>query len=112
MGTTEQILAVQLERDIFHNEDSKVSGIAKLAVAKGFNTLSPAQQRVLEPFLTQPCSGQTDPGGYHNDCEKVLEGAELLEAYEMSDDGESLQCESCREEAGFYEHQWEKFSQD
>lgn len=112
MNTTERILAKQLEMDVFYNEDQKVSGIAKLAVSNGFDKLSALQQKVLKPFLTVPCCGVRDPGGHSNDCQAVLEGSELLDAYEVCEDRESLQCESCREEAGFYEAQWEKFSRD
>lgn len=96
MGVIECILAKQLEMDVFHNEDSKVAGIAKLAVDKGFNTLSPSQKGVLEPFLTHSCSGNTDPGDHHNNCERELEGSALLEAYVYCDDPESLQCECNR----------------
>lgn len=52
MAIQDEILCLQLGQDVFHNEDSKVSGIAKLAVDKGFNTLTPAQQSVIRPFLT------------------------------------------------------------
>lgn len=112
MGVIEKILAKQLEMDVFHTEDSKVPGIAKLAVDRGFDALSPAQKRVLEPFLSKQCSGQTDPGGYSNDCNAVLEGAALLDAYDDCDDSESLQCESCREEGGFYAHQWDRIKDE
>ncbi|MGY0151857.1 hypothetical protein ACVQ8M_05085 [Edwardsiella tarda] len=112
MGTIERILSMQIEMGVFYNEDSKVSGIARRAIDYGFDSLSEAQKNVLNPFLSKPCSGQRDPGGHSNNCEAILEGMDLSDAYEHCDDPESLQCELCREEAGFYAHQWESFSKD
>lgn len=60
MGIEEQLLETLLKNDVFHNEDSKVSGIAKLAIDKGFSTLSPAQKAVLKPFMSHSCEGYTD----------------------------------------------------
>lgn len=37
MPVTEDILRIQLDNDIFHNEDQMVRGIAQLAVDQGFN---------------------------------------------------------------------------
>ena len=105
MGVIEQILAFQLDRGIFDREDDKVSGIAKLAMDKGFDALSVAQKRVLEPFLTHQCSGVT---GHHNDCQLELEGDELLDAYTFCDDTEVLQCTGCREEENNYGNEWER----
>ncbi|MBS0974852.1 hypothetical protein [Serratia rubidaea] len=111
MAIEDEILALQLEQDVFQNEDSKVSGIAKLAVTKGFETLSPAQQSVVRPFLTQPCEGVADPGGYHNNCQAQLNGVELKDAYEERGFG-SLLCENCRDEQTGYEEHWARFSKD
>jgi hypothetical protein len=99
MAVEEEILSRQLEQDIFHNEDSKVSGIAKLAIDKGFASLSPAQKSILQPFLSQPCEGVTDPGDYHNDCQVVLEGEELRDAYDNTYQYDGLLCQSCIDEA-------------
>jgi hypothetical protein len=112
MAIEDEILALQLKQDIFHNEDSKVSGIAKLAVSKGFGSLTPAQKNVVSPFLTQPCEGVTDPGGYHNDCETELSGAELKEAYQDQGIFDSLLCQRCREEADDIAAQRESFMRD
>lgn len=108
MGTIEKILSIQLDRDIFHNEEQLVSGIAQRAVGNGYDSLTEKQQDVLNEHLTQYCSGHTDPGGHHNDCDKELSGDELLNAYEQCDDTESLQCESCLSEASYEQHVWEK----
>lgn len=47
MGIEENLLETLLKNDVFHEEDGKVSGIAKLAIDKGYANLSPAQKRVL-----------------------------------------------------------------
>ena len=47
MGTIENILSIQLERDIFHNEGTPVEGIAKQAIDKGYDSLSPKQKYVF-----------------------------------------------------------------
>lgn len=111
MAIEDEILALQLKQDVFHNEDSKVSGIAKLAVTKGYETLSPAQQSVVRPFLTQPCEGVEDPGGYHNNCKVQLTDEALKEAYQLRGLG-SLLCENCRDEQAGYEEHWARFSKD
>ena len=108
MGVIEKILAVQLEKGIFDKEADKVSGIAKLAVDKGFDTLSDAQKRVLHPFLNHQCVGVTDPGDHHNDCQFQLVDDELLDAYAFCDDPEFLQCSSCREEEYDYQRERER----
>lgn len=89
-------------------DDSKILGIARLAMDRGFSTLSVAQQRVIEQHLTQICAGSTDPGGYHNGCTTELIAGELADAYGNDYEGNGPQCESCREEDSFYEHQWSR----
>lgn len=108
MTMNEKLLAALLERGVFDNEEQKVSGIAKLAIDKGFDNLSHAQKHVLSPWLSQHCSGSTDPGDHHNDCRVELDGEELLEAIELADDIECLQCDSCRNDESYYAHQYSK----
>ncbi|MEI9556657.1 hypothetical protein V5069_08265 [Citrobacter freundii] len=108
MGTVEKILSYQLDRDLFHSEDDKVSGIAKLAVDKGYDHLTEKQKNVLAGHLIKYCSGHTNPGGHHNDCSHELAGDELLNAYEQCDDPDTLQCESCLSEASYEQHVWDK----
>ena len=96
MGVNESILHHQITHGIFDNAAQMVQGIAHLAVDKGFTSLSEKQRAVIEPFLTQHCSGVTDPGTHHHDCGRTLTGEELLTAYEESEDSENLECESCR----------------
>ncbi|MEI9598040.1 hypothetical protein V5030_02130 [Moellerella wisconsensis] len=112
MSVTERILNYQITHGIFDGEEHMVRGIAQRAVDNGFASLSSSQQSVIEPFLTQSCSGVTDPGGYHNECEKILMGEELLEAYELCDDSESLECESCRSDSSFYTHQRDRLERE
>lgn len=107
MAVTEDILSHQLEVDVFHAEDSKVSGIAQRAVDFGYDSLSPAQKKVLEPFLSKRCSGYTDPAD-HNECHVILQGEALLEAYEDAEDSEYLQCEACRAERDYLDYREEK----
>ena len=107
MPVTESILRRQIDGGVFENEAQMVGGLAQRAVDDGYDTLSAGQKRVLEPFLTQPCAGHTDPGGHYNDCEQVLTGAELLEAYEQSDDVESLECANCRSQAEAEQRTWD-----
>ncbi|WP_237673432.1 hypothetical protein [Vreelandella profundi] len=113
MGIEEKILQEQLTRGVFDNaEFAGTEGIAKLAVSEGFSTLSLKQKAVLEPYLSSTCSGVTDPGGHHNKCTAELEGEALLDAYHRCDDAESLICDSCDSEEGYYAHQWEKISKE
>lgn len=99
MAYEEEILSEQLKIDEFHNEDSKVSGIAKLAVDKGWDNLSPAQKSVLRPFLSKPCEGVRDPAGVHNECEAILTEAELKDAYDELYQYDSLLCQNCQDES-------------
>ncbi|PJG58837.1 hypothetical protein [Aeromonas cavernicola] len=102
MGVIERILNIQLKMDVYANEDRKVAGIAQSAIENDFASLTALQQAVLQSFLTQQCSGVTDPGDHHNGCEVPLEGNDLLEAYTFCDDPEVLLCPSCRQEEHDY----------
>ncbi|MBU1387584.1 MAG: hypothetical protein KKD32_06995 [Proteobacteria bacterium] len=113
MGIEEKIFEIQLKRGVFETaEVDFAAGLAQLAIDKGYASLSNRQRAILEPYLSVPCSGVTDPGGYHNDCSVLLEGKKLLEAYEQSFDSDSLMCEDCRGEEGYYEYQWQKISEE
>ncbi|WP_345882398.1 hypothetical protein [Shewanella algae] len=107
MSVIEDILTIQLRNDEFYEHDNRCAGIAQLAVDRGYNTLTDAQQRVLSPFLSKHCSGYSDPAT-HYPCDAVLEGESLLAAYENSD-FDSLQCESCRAEAAIIAYDRERF---
>lgn len=109
MRVEEKIFQTQLEKGVFDAaEVNFADGLARLAIDKGYNSLSSKQKNILEPYLSVHCSGVTDPGGHPNDCDTLLEGEGLLEAYQLCDDSESLICESCRSEEGYYEHQRQK----
>ena len=104
MSIKEDILSIELEQDIFHNQDRKVSGIARRAVDNGWDSLSESQQAVLVPFLSHPCEGMIDPGGYHNECQQVLEDEELLNAYQNISFYDALLCQDCINEYEGYQH--------
>ena len=113
MAIKEQILDYQLNHGVFDSSTFPgAEGIAKRAVAEGFDTLSTKQKLVLEPYLTKTCSGVTNPGGHHNDCSTELKDEELLDAYHRCDDTECLVCESCNSEEGYHAHQWDKISRE
>ncbi|PMR67100.1 hypothetical protein [Halomonas heilongjiangensis] len=113
MGIEEKIFETQLENGVFDAaEVDFAEGLARLAVDKGYDSLSPKQKAVLEPYLSAYCSGVTDPGGHHNECDALLEGEDLLEAYQLSEDSQSLMCESCRSDQGYYQHQWQRISEE
>jgi len=113
MGIEEKIFETQLENGVFDDADVDFAeGLAQSAVDKGFDSLSPKQKAVLQPYLSAYCSGVTDPGGHHNECDALLEGEELLEAYQLSEDSQSLMCESCRSDQGYYQHQWQRISEE
>ena len=107
------ILSHQLEHGVYDNATpSFAQGLAQRATDNGYSTLSTPQQSVLAPFLTQTCCGVVNPGGHHNDCNIVLTEQSLLDAYHESDDSESLQCESCIQEAGDYVREWERIQRE
>ena len=113
MSIKEKILEQQLSRGVFdYASFAGTEGIAKKAITEGFDSLSPKQRSVLEPYLTKTCVGITDPGGHHNECARVLEEEELLDAYYRCDDTDSLVCDDCNNEEGYYSHQWERISQE
>lgn len=113
MGITEQILKAQLDCDYYYDKKPDfISGLAQKAVDEGFEALSAKQQAILEPHLTQACDGVTEPGGYHNNCEAVLEGEELLTAYESQGYYDALLCQDCIDEKEEYDRQWERISRE
>jgi hypothetical protein len=113
MTIEEKILDYQLNHDVFANAKyPSAEGIAKCAIEKGFSTLSSKQVAVLKPYLSVTCSGVTNPGEHHNGCLVELEGNNLLDAYEQSDDTECLICDNCYNEKADYAHDWDKNYQD
>ncbi|EJX1285179.1 hypothetical protein ACT0HP_003563 [Vibrio parahaemolyticus] len=109
----EALLRTLQEHGAFDNQAQMVGGIAQRAIDNGFDSLSEAQKQVLEPFIEMNCTGVTDPGGHHNGCDKLIPSEDLAQAIELSEDGiEGVQCEDCRDEAGFYQHQWERIERE
>ncbi|MFA0347481.1 MULTISPECIES: hypothetical protein [unclassified Vibrio] len=113
MTEIEQILKHQLDTNYFDDKQPDfIEGLAQRAVDNTYASLSTAQQRVLEPHLSQTCDGVTDPGGYHNNCSTTLEAAELAEAYEQESYRDALLCQNCIDETEEHEAAWERFSRD
>ncbi|KWS11027.1 hypothetical protein AL064_12540 [Pseudomonas syringae pv. syringae] len=110
-GETE-VLKQLLQNDHLHNEDAKVSGIAQLAVDKGFDSLSALQQSVIARLLTKKCEGVTNPGGHHNECHVILEGQEFATALEQERYYESVLCENCINETEQYSREWERLESE
>lgn len=109
----ERLLRTLQEHGAFDDQDQMVGGIAQRAIDNGYDTLSVAQQRVLAPFIEMDCTGVTDPGGNHNGCNQVISSEDLAQAIELSEDGiGGVQCEDCRDEAGFHQYQWERIERE
>lgn len=111
---SEEILVLeQLVRNgDFDQLDGKVSGIAKLAIDKGFDSLSAAQKVVLKPHLHRECEGVEDPGGHHNECQVTLEGKDLALALEQAGYYGSVLCENCVSETERYSQEWDRIQRE
>ncbi|AZC31518.1 hypothetical protein C4K38_3559 [Pseudomonas chlororaphis subsp. piscium] len=107
-----EVLKQLLSNGDLDQEDAKVSGIAKLAVDKGFDHLSAAQKAVLNPHLQRACEGVEDPGGYHNECTVVLEGKDLAAALEQAGYYGSVLCENCVNETEQYAREWDRIKRE
>ncbi|WP_460952591.1 hypothetical protein AB6N16_08060 [Pseudomonas marginalis] len=107
-----EVLKQLLDKGHLDNEDAKVSGIAKLAVDKGFEQLSAPQKAVIAPHLQRACEGVTDPGGYHNECQIVLDGKEFATALEQEGYYGSLLCENCINETEQYANEWDRINKE
>jgi hypothetical protein len=112
MPAEEQVLEALLNNGTMDNEEQMVRGIARRAVDQGFDTLSVAQRRVLERFLSERCSGIEDPGGHHNECPHILEGEDLVEAIEQSRFYGCVLCENCREDNDRYANEWARIQRE
>ncbi len=111
MSSEERVLNKLLEYDLI-DRTSTAGGIAQRAISHGYDTLTDRQKHVLSPFLTRVCEGVTDPGGHHNPCETELEGEAFAEALDSESYGDGFMCESCRDESGFYDHQWDRINNE
>jgi hypothetical protein len=112
MGEEIEVLEQLLDKGYLDNEDAKVSGIAKLAMDKGFDQLSTLQKAVIAPHLQKACEGVTDPGGYHNECQVVLDGKELATALEQGAYYGSVLCENCINETEQYSSEWDRIKRE
>ena len=101
------IFSHQLEHGVYDNaQPTFAGGLAQKAIDEGYTSLSAGQRSILKPFLSFLCCGVTNPGGHHNDCNRVLTEQCLLEAYHESEDNEFIQCENCIQEAIGYAEHW------
>jgi len=103
-----EILKALIEHDHFNDEGSMAEGIARRAIDKGYDSLTAKQQAVLDPHLKMSCPGVSDPGENHNECPRLIDGAELLSAIQASSYYGEILCEHCREESDAYTAHWQR----
>jgi hypothetical protein len=108
MSEEQKVVEKLLENGSLDNEDQKIKGIAQLAADKGYQSLSPLQQKVLEPFLTRACDGVENPGGHHNECSVILEGEALAEGLSNEAYYDGVLCENCVNETEQYKNEWDR----
>ena len=107
-----EVLNELIKVDALHEESEIVKGIAQRAVDFGFETLTTKQQGVINHLLSKSCEGVSDPGGYHNNCQAVIDGKDLVDATVNSGYYGGWLCEDCRNESEGYEREREKFMAD
>lgn len=107
-----EILAELIKVDALHEESDIVTGIARRAVDFGFETLTAKQQVVINHLLSKACEGVSDPGGFHNNCQAVLDGKDLADATINSGYYGVWLCEDCRNESDGYDRERERFMAD
>lgn len=110
--STESLLNTLIKYDRFHGANQMVSGIAQLAVDKGYDSLSAKQKSVIAPYLEGVCDGVTDPAGHHNNCQHILEDDELDIAIQNDMYYGGLLCPSCVDEKEEYQRKWEDTQRD
>ena len=106
MSVEQKVLDILLKNGSLDEEDQKVRGIAQLAVDNGYDHLSALQRKVVQPFLSRPCDGVENPGGYHNECTVTLEGKALVEALSNEAYYDAALCQDCVNEAEQYANEW------
>lgn len=102
----------QLLKVGYLDDDAKVRGIAKRAIAEGFDTLTAAQKHVLHTWLIRQCDGHTDPAGELHECHVELEGEALANALENEGYYGRAMCRSCIDEVEEYERQSDQMNND
>ncbi|VVO49427.1 hypothetical protein [Pseudomonas fluorescens] len=108
MSDEVKVLEILIQNGSLDSEDVKVLGIAKLAIDKGYDHLTAPQRYIVDPFLSRDCDGVTDPGGYHNECQATLEGANLVKSLENEAYYGAVLCENCIDVSEQYSREWEK----
>ncbi|HGE7088529.1 TPA: hypothetical protein ACGB3K_005271 [Klebsiella aerogenes] len=95
MAIEDEVLAALLARGVFEGRGA-AEGIARSGLDRGYAALSQAQRNVIDPFMTLPCEGVENPGGYHNECNHTLSGNELITAIDDEGYYDALLCTDCR----------------
>lgn len=95
MAIEDVVLQRLLDRDVFEGKDP-ADGIARRGRDVGYNNLSDAQKRVINPLMTLPCDGVFNPADEHNECTTQLVDAELVQAIDNEGYYEGLLCNDCR----------------
>ena len=108
MTIEQDILKKLIEIGELEDQSDKLRGIAQAGADKGTENLSPLQLDVIQPVLEASCSGVTDPGGYHNNCQAELSGREYLDALEHKAYYDATLCVDCREETDRYAAEWSR----
>lgn len=108
MSDEQKVQKALLNNGSLDNEEQKVRGVAQRAVDKGYHDLSDGQKALLTPWLTRACDGVTDPGGYYNDCQTLLEGEALASALETEAYYGGVLCEDCVNESEQYAREWDR----
>jgi hypothetical protein len=81
-------------------------------MGNGFDICLSFKKSVLKPYLNQSCDGVIDPGGYHNECQKNLQGDEQAAALGSQAYNGSLLCEKCIDEKEQYDREWERIDRE
>lgn len=97
MAIEDEVLRRLLDRGVFEGKEP-ANGIARKGRDINYDNLSDAQKRVINPLMTLPCDGVTNPGGHHNECATQLVDAELVQAIDDEGYYEGLLCNDCRAE--------------
>lgn len=89
-------------------QDSKAKGIALSAIDKGYDSLTPAQKSVLEPFFNPDCEGDMVNG----DCSNTVSNEDFVKSIEDYAFLEKISCHNCLEQAEYQQSTWDRMSQE
>lgn len=89
-------------------QDSKAKGIALSAIDKGYDSLTPAQKSVLEPFFNPDCEGDV----VNRDCSNTVSNEDFVKSIEDYAFLEKISCRRCLEQAEHQEYTWNRMSKE